>query len=609
MEKLPTGPEARNVRLWIVLTWIKLKLVLSSFSELSKYVWFAWKNCLTLPGQREYSEAMDVSLSSHRVLMTGAVMKKPSPDTIGGKFIEILQSVEPELWLPLTGFPLWDDPGEGKLHLAFEPEPSEELAEELVPYITKFLRKYAPKEIFLPSDFASYKVGSQKYNDGGLVKNDSEKPERSYDSGFLYQKFVTKPLQTREVWLPGKNTKNNNGWWFIIVDGLLRHVPYSALLKEPTQIHSELKGKLGKFNVLFDVSGYGIQYPRIYLRKGVEQIVKAYPGLEASDHVKICLKILEKVELQMPDGTFRYPSRGIGLGYYENLKTMIVMAIIDEFNPVSCYGDQAILPQSNRMMSMEGDHAIERLKHFGFLFTKPEKTFRVKKPMRGDLTVKWAGQYMNNSKLVEPRIVWSTIFGALGKMFHWERKAALRGVVLSEKYKHIWKRLSFQYERAFSFEFFKGESLLHPDNCGVNLIAQRRDGWTKAWKVEKLTEPRIRYKDGYFVNIPFSEAPKKGEARRFQMKRQRLYKRTREFDSAYINYVEPVIELNKKRNPQLTAFARSMPLWADIRNFLFENVTTGKIASGLRDEELLAAPLLKGTRTILSMRVQQEVTL
>lgn len=583
-EKLPNDPESRQLVLWIKLTWIKLKLVVSSFHELKDYVWKVWKNCLVPEGQESYKEAMDEALTSRKVALGVEDSSGPIPkqcDLLMVDFIWMLKSIDPRLWVPLTTFPLWDVVSEGKMHLAFVPEPSSEKAEEVRKLVHSFLRKYAPKETFIPSDLALKKVGVQKYNDGGLVKRDSERPEISYSSGFLYQKFITKPLQTREVWLPGKAIKDNNAWWFVIIDGILRKVPYSALLKESIVIYNEIKSRLKSEHIMFDVSGYGIQFPRNFLSVALEEVADTYPELKMKAAYRIALEIFSKVEIQMDTGIFKYPPRGIGLGYYENLKTMIVMAIIDDCNPISVYGDQAILEYSDASKL-----AIKRLEDLGFLFTKPEKKLYTTSRL------KWSGQIMSKRHgFHEPRTVWTNIFGAFGKMFHWERKAALSGVTLDPEYEHVLKRVTFQYEKTFGYEFFRGESQMHPDNGGILGSSPRQSGFQKTWKISKLSTPSTVYKDGLFYNIPYSEKPELGAAKKFSKLRTTLYKKTKPFDLRIVDYVHPLIEMNNKRKPHLSAFARSMPLWAEIRNFVFNGTTTGKLASGLSPEDTLLAPL------------------
>jgi hypothetical protein len=334
-------------------------------------------------------------------------------------------------------------------------------------------------------------------------------------------------------------------------------------------------------HILFDVSGYGIQFPRNFLSVALEEIADTYPEIKLKSPYRIAMEIFSKVEIQLENGSFTYPPRGIGLGYYENLKTMVVMAIIDDCNPISVYGDQAILEYSDA-----SKEAIKRLEYFGFLFTKPEKKLYTTSRLN------WSGQIMSKQYgFFEPRIVWTNIFGAFGKMFHWERKAALSGVQVPPEFEHVMKRVTFQYEKTFGFEFFRGESQKHPDNGGILRTSPRQSGYQKTWRVSKLSTPATVYKDGLFYNIPFSEKPKMGEAKRFSKMRKSVYKKTKPFDLHIIDYVHPLIEMNNKRKPHLSAFARSMPLWAEVRNFVFNGVTTGKLASGLSKEDTLLAPL------------------
>lgn len=580
LEQLPKSKDYNGFRHWITITFVKLKIALNSFHELDKYVWFVWKNCLTPEGQELYGKSMDVlsAGSSRPFKTTDAVLKELFKERRSlQKYNQMLNTVDKRLWFPLSTFPLWNIVSEGKMHLAFYPEPRDRES-EIRELIRKFLFKYAPKEIFIPSPFACKKVGGSKYNDGGEVRRDSELPQNSYNSGFLYQQFVTKPGQSREVWLPGRAIKDNNGWWFVLVDNLLRKVPYSALLKESVEIYDQIKHRLSNKLDYFDVSGFGLQFPRNYLSIAIELIEETYPHPEIQEMGAIAKNIFAKVEVQV-DKKFVYPSRGIGLGYYENLKTLIVMAIIDEFDPISVYGDQALLDSTSH------EKAHDKLADFGFLFTKETKKLQFLPPF------KWSGDIMSSEERITPRSCWSTIFGALTKEFHWERKAALQGVELPPEFKHVMKRVTFQYEKAFGPEFYKGESLCHPSNLGINPEGPKTVGWIKEWRVRKLPSPRVKYENGIFINIPWAEPPKRGESRRFSKAREKSYKRAKPFDTTVIDYVHPEIEMNMSLKPKSSTVARSMPKWAEIRNLIFANVSTGKLTYGLDSQGITDAPI------------------
>lgn len=580
---LPKSKEAKNIVRWIKLTWLKLKIVVSSFHELLPYVKFMWQNVLTPDGQTRYSDAMDFVASSRPMLsnQNASAGDHVQIDVDFGEFAHFLETLpkDSRLWVPLSTFPLWDIESEGKMHLSMIDAPVGK-GPDVRAHIKKFLAKYAPTRIYLPSPMAAKKVGNQRYNDGGTVRKDSERPKVSYNSGFLYQRFITKPNQTRECWLPGKATKDNNGWWFIVVDQILHSVPYSALLKEADDIHQEIHDQLTGWLEYFDISGFGLQFPREYLSIAIDEIRQMYPSGRLSSQADIAQQLFAKVEVEMEPGEFVYPPRGIGLGYYENLKTLVIMALIDDFKPISAYGDQAILP-----FNFGKPTAAAKLEEFGFLFTKAQKQLVYQKQ------IKWSGYTMTKDAVIEPRSLWSSVMGAFNKTYHWERKQALLGCIIPDEFKHVLGRINYHYERCFGPEFYKGESFCNPINLGLNRDEPHTEGWIKDWKVSQLSHPNTKFVNGYFMNVPFGDPPKKGEAKRFSLKRKKAYKNVKPFDSTLIHYVEPLIKLNNKRKPSLSVYARTMPLWADIRTFLFEDTFTGKITSGLRGNECLLAPV------------------
>jgi hypothetical protein len=560
-------------------------------------------------GQEEYQEAMD-SLTGNICrpyldrLVRGPLGERLSSYRLSGQSawvdsksdcIPYLEDIDPRLWVPVSAFPLWEADTESKMPLAMLPPPGQPEIDYVRSKVKDFLRKYAPAKLNLPSSLALKKVGTKKFNDGGTARKDSEKPENSYTSGFLYQRFTTKHGSAREVWLPGKHIKDNNSWWFIVIDALLKQVPYSALLKEPEEVYDQVRQHLkmfGKFvpfkkgnpnvsnKLYFDVSGFGIQFPREYLVTALEEICSYYEEDSLlSEMSAIASKIFSEIDVEMPGGVHLQPPRGIGLGYYENLKSLIVMAIIDSCEPISVFGDQAILKRNNESMACVSD-----LIALGFQFTKNEK-FQALGP-----SFKWVGMHFTPVGAVEPRVVWTDIMGAFSKEFHFERKAALSGIELPKEYDHIWKRVAFQYECAFGAEFDRGSAFNHPAQGGVYPHAVLLEGYSRYWAPMRLKEPSMKWGSDLLKNVPFGTGPSAADARKFQRKRLNAFKKQKLIDSDYYYYLHPLVLDNKKRKPNMTAFARSMPIWADIRSLVLDGTTTGKVVSGLEGEELLAAP-------------------
>jgi hypothetical protein len=615
LSRLDDHEDYRSDRSWVISTWTKLRLVVTSYHELEHYCSELFKHCLLPDEQAHYQEAMDrltgdngepflrqiEKFSAFRLRVSGmghdSGFGKPAlnypikevntvPNDRVKYYMSLIQDVDPELWVPLSAFPLWDEEGESKMPLSMLPKPQLEEGCKIVrERVRSFLDRYAPKSIFIPSALSLTKVGNQRYNDEGTVRPDCEKPQSSHSSGFLYQRFVTKHGVTREPWLPGKATKNNNSWWFFVVDQVLKDVPYSALLKEPEEIYEQVAPRIGKNHIYFDVSGFGIQFIREYLQVAIEEIVKTYnEDVTMSEQADIARRILAEVDIMFDDGTHLQPPRGIGLGYYENLKSLVMMALLDHESqsphekPISVFGDQAILPMTPATM-----YSVNKLRNLGFCFTKTSKM-----QLLGD-HFKWVGQRFGKDRLIEPRRVWSHIFGAWNKEFHWERKSALEGIKLPESAKHVWKRVALQYEQSFGFEFERGESFRHPQQGGVYPYAELETGWSKFANVAPLQKPHIHYGSSILHSVPFGHSPKRGEAHDFQRKRERAFKKPA-FDVDLYHYVEPIIVPNKSRKPQMSKLARAMPLWADVRTLVYDGYTTGKVVSGLQGEELMVAP-------------------
>jgi hypothetical protein len=463
--------------------------------------------------------------------------------------------------------------------------------------VTLFLKRYAPKKLFLPSIHACLRVGMQRYNDGGETRRDSELPKNSWNSGFLLQEFMTGPLTPREVWLPGRTIKANNSFWFSITDQICRACPwfaynYSTVEELYNSIKVHLEGNLS----FFDVSGYGLQYPRPLLRIIVEEIRSLYydaPRLvEQADYL---LNLLESVEVQLPSGRFIHPpERGIGLGYYEALKTIGVLAILMHLKPISIYGDQGFLPSqpeksitslSNFKRYDGGSYGPRReLETFGFYFKDSEKAPEVTFAQYG---IPWSGTIMSKEKLTLKKSLLPQLFGALSGEFHWERKNALRSIIFPREMEYMWNYIAFQYELVFGWEFTPGDSMGHPDNAGVNPLATRVVGFDLLRYVDSLEPPKHSFESQMSLSIyPTRNPIPASEAKKFSIKRKKTYLTTKNIPNSYsLEAINPRIRLNNNIRPELSNEAKSTPFWQAARLLLMDGVHTGTITCGLTNEK------------------------
>jgi hypothetical protein len=480
----------------------------------------------------------------------------------------------------LSIFPLCEVEFSSKYKLAFEPYSLTAEQENFVrTKVSTYLGHVCPERVFVPPPDILHKVGNQKYNDGGEVRFDYERPINTFSSSFKYQRFITQPLTPREVWLPGKAIKNNNAFWMTITRQILKCDPVYPSTDE------EVLGKtlFGKSQILkFDISGFGFQFLREYLLIAAQLIVEIYPCTFMEEQLEIMTSIFNNVNVEMPDGTFEYPPRGIGLGYYEDLKTIVMMALVYDYHPISLYGDQGLLP-------VEGMEAISLLQslHFIIKFEKVEFLSTGEIPC-----IMWAGRRFIDGQCIKPKVKLDPLMGSFFSRQHWERKLGLRGISEDdpEFYMSIEKRLTCLYERIHGYEFRPGDSKQNFFNGGICLRTPILNGLIKSWKVENMVAPPTNILFDTTYVSPFIPAKKRSvphkEALLFQKQRKAVYKSSPVIDASVHYYSNPKIIYNKK---QSRTDHKMIPTWADLLYVAQYKRTTGVLASGLPPEEIIKA--------------------
>jgi len=551
-----------------------------------EYLIHSYKTLFFLENQEGYGEYLDHiagqstenpdGLGDQPVGRFGLALTSEWSQFFGTKKLQL------EHALSLSLFPIWQVEKESKTETlgfrAYDPK-NEDSFRSLV---KDFLKKYAPKKLFVPPYQACLRVGNRKYNDGGEVRHDYESPKNSWNSSFKLQSFMTGPLTLREVWLPGRVTKMSNSFWFSILDQIIRNVPYYANnFSTAEELWENIKTKLHGNAVLFDVSGFGIQFPRSLLDILCDEIEELYHSSpELSGRVKELHTILKEVWVEKEDGTFLKPPRGIGLGYYESMKTLCVLAILDHTNPISVFGDQGLVPFS---IKKRKDHPRELLKAHGFLFEKITKARILTDINTGVL---WAGAHMTPSSFRMKKSWTPSFAGASGGMYHWERKLAFRSMILPKECNHFWKYLAFQYELAFGYEFFAGESYNNFLDLGLSPDGIRERGNTRYTAVNQLVPPKANFTSSMVRSVfPTREVtiPRR-ICKAFSIKRQKAFRSNRIINDYQYEYSNPRIEMNNKIKPNLDAVARATPFWMAARQLILNNVDSGKIPCGLKDD-------------------------
>jgi len=279
----------------------------------------------------------------------------------------------------------------------------------------------------------------------------------------------------------------------------------------------------------------------------------------------------------MPNGMKFHPNRGIGLGYYEDLKTIGVMAILLDYKVLSLYGDQGIIE--------DAFHVDEKLREHNFII-KPSKV----KMLPLD-RVFWGGWTYTAHSYSIPKRFSNAFLGAFFSRQHWERKLALRGLYSEHKsrYIRIEKRISFLYELFFGYEFYKGESSNNFYDCGVSATQPLISGNHKLYRVQDKVAPNSQLPIDFKFFIPTVVSRDRtipdSLAKEFSILRKKIFKRSPVMDDSVYRYSRPRIVYNNQK----VKLNSPLPGWADALYASLYGSSTGVIAFGLSPEELILA--------------------
>jgi hypothetical protein len=554
-------------------SWVKFKFARALRPKMQSMYVYILKNFSSLEGQRIYDDCYE-QYTEQPYGTTQLFYQRREKDSRYFRLMEYFYNEEPEWILPLTVFPRIDFE-KSKMHYSDEPFVADgDLIKDVHEKVFNYVLNLDIKSLFIPRGDLMTKYGSQKYNDGGVVRFDYERPLNSFDSSFKYQRFLTQPLTPREVWLPGKAIKQNNSFMMNVHRQILQRDPvYPSLIMEEN--HEKLIEHLKVGMWKFDISGFGFQFPREWLIAGNNAIRELYPCSTMEEQSEIFEQILGSVSVEMPDGTIRKPVRGIGLGYYEDLKTIVMMAILSEHYPISVYGDQGLIEKKGI------EFAFDLMKYsFIMNYEKLDEGASEKR-------LRWGGLIFDPDSVIRPRIYSDSIFGAFFSRHHWERKSSLFSVQkhYPEMYKSVQNRILNMYNRIFGYEFYQGELSMSFEDGGI-ISRPRQSGVSKLYNIRNHATPENALVFDPIYQTPFSLVNKSSvtmkESKVFQKKRRNLYKTQSAKDSMLYDYVHPIISLNKKT----TLIPRSLPRWADLSLILSSNMTSGALTSGLVGDEI-----------------------
>lgn len=559
-------------------SWVRFKVARALRPHMSSTYVYLLKNCSTLEGQRIYDDVYE-QYTEQPYSTTLEFYRARGKDPIYFRLMEYFYNEQPEWILPLTVFPRIDFE-KSKMHYSMEPyEIDGDMVKEVQEKVFNYIMSLDIEKLFIPRGELMQKYGSQRYNDGGVVRFDYERPSNSFDSSFKYQRFLTAPLTPREVWLPGKAIKQNNAFFMTVHRQILERDPvYPSLIMEEN--HEVLKPHLQNGFWKFDISGFGFQFVREWLIAGNNAIRELYPCSQMEEQSEIFEQILNSVDVEMPDGTHVKPVRGIGLGYYEDLKTLVMMALLRDFYPIQVYGDQGLIEKRGIEFCFE-------LMKYSFIMNY-EKIDEGASEKR----TRWGGIVFDPDSFHRPRLYSDPIFGAFFSRHHWERKSSLYS--FSKHYPEIYrgkqKVLADVYKRVFGYEFHDRELSSSFYDGGI-CIKPREVGVSRLYNIRSYATPMNMMVFDPIYQTPFQLITKNDisfkESKKFQIKRKKLYREQTPQSSYLYDYINPIIEFNKKDR----VIRRSLPRWADLSLILETNSSSGALTCGLSGEEIYNAVL------------------
>jgi hypothetical protein len=334
----------------------------------------------------------------------------------------------------------------------------------------------------------------------------------------------------------------------------------------------------------FDISGFGFQFPREYIVICMNVIRELYPNSfldMMGDEYNAIFK--DGISVDMPNGEVVHPPRGTGLGYYEDIKTIVMMSLLQDFQLISVYGDQGLIDANM------GYFAMFELQRYGFEFSDMSKYQVVSDTNTSEWSIKWGGYKVRPNSITKTKSLLNPLLGCFFTEYHWERKNSLFSFYEQNKefYKSREKRLIRYYNLYFGNEFYRDElkgSFI--DAVGISACANYTIGTKKDYKIKDY---RVPYEDTTFEAAfitPFrksrSKVWPKSIGKAFHELRRKVYRQSITIDSSVYYYTNPRIKYNNR----LESKERLLPEWAEYLYCFLYGATTGSLTYNMSPVEL-----------------------
>jgi len=559
----------------ITLSWLKFKAMRIMCGHNNNIFTYIFKTCLLPDKQVEFDKLIKQTYENDFDSLIEEY-EEYEQDSHIMRLLSYFYASDVRLHLPLECFPLIKIKKESKMKYSmFKTRTLNE--DELHYRLFDYLHSIDLPRLVIPPATILHKVSSNKYHDSGEVRKDFLLPINP-KSGFMYQSFLTQPLTPREVWLPDYNTKISNSFWMIIGRQILKSdTVYPST--DPQENFSRISPYLANGSPIqrFDISGFGFQYQRDLLLAVAAAICEYYPSSILDQQYDELREILQNVSVLMPSGEVIFPPRGIGLGYYEDLKTIGIMMLLQEHHLISVYGDQGLY--------VESGHIDEHLRE-GSIIIKPSKI----ESIGWDQKILWGGVIYTPTTFIKPKEFSSNFIGAIFVDHHWQRKYNLKGFGISfpNFYNKSQYKLAFISNLFFGHEFRELDYFESDFNLGIIRVDSYQEGFNHSYLVEDNTLPNMSLEtDLYYIDPYHLKKPKIPQqvCRFFAKKRQNLYRQSTN-DADMYRYIFPRLKYNKRSQN----YESILPLWADLQLVLHYGVTTGVVTFGLTEDQIKNCP-------------------
>ncbi|USW07204.1 putative RNA-dependent RNA polymerase [Erysiphe lesion-associated ormycovirus 3] len=445
--------------------------------------------------------------------------------------------------------------------------PTQKNVDDLKIILRKFLSKYGPKHVTIPDAKAVMSLSPNLYSDGHVPRRDYEKPSTTWMYSWTYQKFLTGPLTQREVWLPPKAYKICSSWWHFITEPVAKRVPYVICNDTLTQVRKNLHARW-KPSVKLDLKGFGLQFPREYIHAFMEIFYEVYPADETAEYKHLFEKLSSIISIKMGEENFLVPKRGVGLGYFTNLMTLIIASILEECDVTMMFSDDMLISKS------EYQKARDLLESFGFIINEKKSGQEwLKTPF-------FAGCCMAPKGSLRFYEAQGQKASLHRQRYHWQRKNSF----LSQEWINPVK-MAYHYERIFGFEIRRAECFDHPTMLGLNPYTPRHVGYVKGGLLRKYRTPKPDCDENqrriWAMSFPWKLPVQKKE---FQKTRYNLRnEKNRIHYTEYDEYFHPEIESRSKvllMHPDFMLGSHQLPRWADLQQLIAVGRTCGRVTKG-----------------------------